>query len=146
MKIEDVIEKVFTSKNPETGGEPPENLAWVIFENGTVFLAAPSEQTPLEIDFEPLAEVASQELKVLGPSIGGTPSGDFNVIKLGWYPDDFVYRVTYNHPNIANIEVCETETDHLLVGISGRAARGKDAENLQVKFVRKFDGSTKVME
>ena len=53
MKIEDVIEKVFTSKNPETGGEPPENLAWVIFENGTVFLAAPSEQTPLEIDFEP---------------------------------------------------------------------------------------------
>ena len=39
----EVVERVFTTANPETGSLPPPDMAWAVFEGGTVFFAAPGD-------------------------------------------------------------------------------------------------------
>lgn len=145
-KPEDVVEHIYTTENPETGSQPPENVAWVMFGNGTFYLTGVSDELPLDTSHEQLAVVATQSLKEFGRAIGGTYTADFGANKLPWFPDEFVYIVTYSHNHIFNICVHEEEASELSVGFLGRAARGEDAEELQVKLVRHFDGSTRWMD
>lgn len=146
LTVEDIVENIFTTPNPETGSQPPENIAWVLFENDTIYLAIPSELTPLGSDFEQLAKVARQELKSLGVAAGGTSSADFSVNKVSWYPNDYIFMVTYDHGHIFNISIQENETNDVSIGVLSRSARSLDAEELKVKKVRDFNKVIKEMK
>lgn len=146
LTTEAIVEHVFTTPNPETGGQPPPHIAWVLFENETIYLALPSELTPLEASFDELAEVAKKELQSLGPAMAGTPSGDFSVNRVSWYPDNYVFMTTYDHGHIISMSVYEESVEDLVVGITARAARSQDAEELKVKKVRNFEGEVKSLE
>lgn len=145
-KPEDIVEYIYTTENPETGSQPPEHVAWVMFGNGTFYLTGVNDEVSLDADYDHIASVATQSLKELGRAIGGTSSADFGANKLPWFPDEFVYMVSYNHNHIFNIRVQDEEADEVSVGFWGRADRSQDADELQVKFVRHFDGSTKWIE
>ena len=53
-----VIERLFTTENPETGTVPPPHMAWVVFANGTAFFTVPSDDAPLGADASALRETA----------------------------------------------------------------------------------------
>jgi hypothetical protein len=141
LQISEVIEKIFTTPNTETGSLPPEKIAWVLFQNGTVFLTAPNDYITENWTFEELATEAKQCLTEFGLPLAGTPSADFAVSQLtAWYPNDYVYVITYEHPNIFNFGIYEQEETDIMVGLTGRNKRGQDTEELKIIAIRNFFG------
>lgn len=146
MSIPEIVEYIYTSENPETGSKPPKHFAWAMFENGTIFLTFPNENTPQDATPTLLAEAALRELKALGYPIGGTPSADFNVGRLPWFANAYIYIITYDSGHIFNVQEYEEETQDITVGILGRSLRGQDVESPKVVLVRDFTGKQTVME
>lgn len=135
-----VLEHLFTSVNPETGSRPPPHIAWVVFANGTAFFTAPTDELPLDAPREDLVTAACRALEELGPVVAGTPSGDFSPSLLDtWFPGEFVYFVTYDHPSIATIVFADEEAE-LAAGLEGRARRTADHEARRIELVRDFAG------
>jgi len=135
-----VMEHVFTHENPATGSTPPEHMAWVVFEHGTAFFSAPTDELPLDASPEEILAAARIAMAELGPVIAGTAAGDFNPVCLdAWFPGEFVYFVTYDHPAIATIVIIDHE-DSLTAGLSGRACREADLAGLTAAEIRGFDG------
>lgn len=144
LTVQDVMECVFTSENPETGSLPPEEAAWVIFENNTVFFMTPTSDEANGLTFEELGKKACKVLEDFGPAIAGTPLADFEVNGLdAWYPDEYVYMVTYTHSNIFSIYITEKEEDEYTIGLKNRTSREIDAEDLEIQLIRHFNGSVK---
>lgn len=138
-----VLEHIFTHANPQTGSQPPEHIAWVVFAEGTIFYAYPSDDLPADASLDSIEAAAKAALQELGPVIAGTPAADFNPVHLdAWFPDEHVFFVTYDHPAIATIVVADS-IDPLTVGLQGRARRQADLEALQVRQVRGFTGQTR---
>lgn len=69
----DVIEKVFTTANPDTGSLPPPEIAWAVFEHGTVYFSAPDDDLDLTASLDDVAEAARVALRELGPVVRGHP-------------------------------------------------------------------------
>ncbi|HEY0138430.1 MAG TPA: hypothetical protein VGB85_30300 [Nannocystis sp.] len=135
-----VMEHVFTHRNPTTGSTPPEHMAWVVFEHGTAFFSAPSDELPLDATPEEILAAARIAMAELGPVIAGTAAGDFNPVCLdAWFPGEFVYFVTYDHPAIATVVIADHEDD-LSAGLAGRAYREADLAGLTATEIRGFDG------
>lgn len=137
----DVIETLFTTENPATGSQPPAQIAWVVFAHGTVFFTTPTDALPLDTSFDALADAARAALHELGPVIPGTSSADFNISRLdGWYPDDPVWFVAFDHPALATIVI---EDDELAAGLVARSLRQQDHEDRAIVLVRHFDGTVR---
>ena len=138
----EILERVFTSVNPTTGSQPPPEMAWVVFAHGTAFFTAPSAELPVDASFDALAEAARAALRELGPVQVGTSSADFNPARLdGWFPDDPVWFVGFDHPAIATI--VEGDGSELAMGMMARTLRQQDHDEQQIVLVRRFDGSTR---
>lgn len=134
-----VIEHLFTHANPTTGSRPPERVAWVVFEHGTVFVATPTDELPGDADDEALVAAAVGALEELGPAQPGTASADFNPAHLSdWFPGEFVYWIGFDHPLLATI-VLATEANDLVAGLEGRARRDADLEGRNPVAIRRFD-------
>lgn len=140
LTVADVVTRVFTTENPETGSAPPEHVAWVIFRHETVFLTAPTDELPVSSTPDALVRAALKTLIRFGPPVPGTASADFQVTRLPWWPDAFVFMVSYDHPNLFNVVIADDEMSDLGVGIMGRSVRKSDAEEPSVIEVRAFDG------
>lgn len=145
LALADIVETLFTTPNPETGGSPPEHICWAIFANGTVFLALPGALS-LEASVEEIQEAAVAALEELGPPITGTSSADFSISRVSWYPDDWVYMVTYDHNAIVNFVQMEEETEGFVVGLKGRITRSDDLEEPRITLVRTFAGETLLLQ
>lgn len=138
--VADVVEHLFTTANPESGSLPPELIAWVVFANGTAFFTAPSDDLPLDATLEELAVAARQALHELGPAEPGSASADFSVSLLrAWFPGEFVYFITYQHPSVANVVFSDGEAE-LAAGLEGRVRRSADYDTMQIATVRDFSG------
>lgn len=136
-----VIEHVFTHVNPTTGSEPPKHMAWVIFEHGTTFYTTPTEKLPVDSSLDVLVEAAKQSLMELGAIQPGSSSGDFKTAHLkGWFPSEFVYFVTYDHPAVISVVISE-EKDDLNAGLDGRARRATDHDSMNISVARDFNGT-----
>lgn len=143
--VAEVVEHLFTSVNPETGSRPPERIAWAVFAGGTVFFATPSDDLPLTASARELARAARQALRQLGPVVAGSPAGDFSTSLLDtWFPGEYVFFITYDHPSIANVILAEDD-DELAAGIIGRQIRAGDHATMEVDLVRDFSGQTHVL-
>ncbi len=135
-----VLEHVFTHENPTTGSQPPELMAWVVFENGTAFFSAPTDELGSDATQDELVAAARIAMAELGPVIAGTPAGDFNPVCLdAWFPGEYVYFVTYDHPAIATVVIAE-KPDDLAAGLTGRARREADLSGLDAREIRDFQG------
>lgn len=135
-----VLEHVFTHENPETGSLPPEHMAWVVFEHGTAFFSAPTDELPLDATPAEILAAARMAMAELGPVIAGSPAGDFNPVCLdAWFPGELIYFVTYDHPAIATVVVADEE-DELAAGLAGRARREADLAGLTATEIRGFNG------
>ena len=142
MTAADVLERVFTTANPDTGSQPPPHMAWVVFEHGTAFFTAPTPALPIDASFDALEAAGRAALAELGPVHVGTPSADFNTARLdGWFPDDPVWFVSFDHPAIATIVTIEAS--ELVAGMTARQLRQQDHDEQKVVHVRRFDGSTR---
>lgn len=141
LTIQNILELVFTTENPETGSKPPEKVAWAIFENETVCLITPQKNLSTQANTEELANFAKKAIEELGVAHGGTASGDFGSSRVSWFPEKYVYMITYDSRYIFNVLVYEEETEDLTVGLSGRAIRSQDAENPIIKSIRDFEGN-----
>ena len=136
----EVIEKVFTTANPETGSLPPPDIAWAVFEHGTVFFGAPAEGLDVSASIDDVEAAARAALAELGPVRVASPSADFTVSRLsGWYPDDPVWFIGFDSATIAAIVVEDVDGD-LTAGLTGRAIRDRDHQGMQVVSVRTFRG------
>ncbi len=136
-----VLESVFTSVNPVTGSHPPPAMAWVVFANGTCFYTAPTDELPATSTRVEVEAAGKAALRELGPVHVGSPSADFNPVRLdGWFPDEPVWFVTFDHPAIATIVV--HEGSDLAIGLRGRSLREADHDEQRVVLVRRFDGAT----
>lgn len=101
---------------------------WVLFNNGTCVM-------PMQPEIEDIKMLAIKILREHGRVIVGTPSGDFDVIKVsevhGWI-------VTGDYPGIM-IFVSEEEAgkknSDIEVGLIGRTIRANDAKELKVVHV-----------
>lgn len=136
----DVLCHIFTQPNPENGSPPPDHMAWVVFANGTLFYASPTDELPVGSSLDQIEQAGLGALRDLGPVAGGSPSADFTVSYLDqWFPDQIIYLVTYDNPAIATV-VFADEVDELSAGLTGRTKRMTDLEELTVVAVRGFDG------
>ena len=136
-----VIERVFTTTNPATGSQPPSDIAWVVFEHGTCFFSVPTDELPLDATPDALVAAARAALASLGPAIPGTPAADFTPSRLdGWFPDEPVWFVAYDHSAIATIVI--TDGSELEAGLRARALRDDDHDAPVPTLVRGFDGTT----
>ena len=141
MTPAEIFERVFTTENPSTGSVPPPHMAWVVFEHGTGFFTTPTDELPVDASFEAIADAARAALRELGPVHVGTSSADFSTARLaGWFPDDPVWFVTYDHPAIASAVVEESE---LAAGMFARSLRQEDHDGMNIVLVRRFDGSVR---
>lgn len=135
-----VLEHVFTHENPETGSLPPEHMAWVVFEHGTAFFSAPTDELQLDATPAEILAAARMAMAELGPVIAGSPAGDFNPVCLdAWFPGELIYFVTYDHPAIATVVIAD-EDDELAAGLAGRARREADLAGLTAIEIRGFNG------
>lgn len=135
-----VLEHVFSHENPGTGSQPPEHMAWVVFASGTAFFSEPSDELPIDALGPELVRAAKIALEELGPVIPGTPSADFNPVLLDdWFPGEFIYFVSYDHPSVATIVIAD-EDDALAAGLEARARRNTDLEVRHVVEIRDFRG------
>ena len=83
------------------------------------------------------AEIALEEL---GPVIPGTPSAVFNPVLLDeWFPGEFIFFVSYDHPSVATIVISD-ESDALTAGLEARARRNADIEARVIVEIRDFLG------
>jgi hypothetical protein len=136
----EIIEKIFTTANPETGSLPPPDMAWAVFEHGTVYFAAPDDELDRSAGLDDVAEAATAALRELGPAVPGTSSADFTVSGLdGWYPDDPVWFISFDSATIAAIVVDDFDSD-IAAGMSGRAIRDEDHQAMRIVAVRNFRG------
>jgi hypothetical protein len=134
---EQVIERVFTTVNPATGSKPPPEIAWVVFEHGTVFFATPSEALPADATTAAIEAAGRAALRELGPVHAGTPSADFNPTLLSsWYPDDKVWFVGFDHPSI--VTIVTLDGTNLVAGLEARRRRQLDHDAPNVVAVRGF--------
>ncbi|MCA9710988.1 MAG: hypothetical protein KDK70_34420 [Myxococcales bacterium] len=134
-----VIAHIFTSTSP-TGSEPPEHMAWAVFEHGTAFFCTPREDLPVDASLDAVEQAARAALAELGPVYAGTPTADFGSKRLdAWFPDDPVYAVTFVHPGIVTVVIESVERD-FAAGLLGRAARQKDHDAPVLVAVRNFRG------
>jgi hypothetical protein len=137
---EDVVAHIFTSDNPATGSKPPPQIAWAIFEHGTAFFSVPTDALPTTATTAAIADAARAALRELGPVHPGSPSADFNPTRLdGWYPDQPVWFVGFDHPSIATVMVADGTS--LVVGLLARRQRDLDHDAQNVVAVRGFGGS-----
>lgn len=135
-----ILERIFTTVNPVTGSTPPPVMAWVVFENGTAYFTAPTDALPADASSEALVAAALGAFDELGPAVAGTSSADFDPVRLdGWFPDEPVWFVAFDHPAIATLVV--TDAEPLVVGLLGRQCRQDDFAARTVACVRRFDGS-----
>ena len=140
MTPAEIIERVFTTANPTTGSQPPPQMAWVIFEHGTAFFAAPSDALAADASFDTLADAATAALAELGPVHVGTSSADVNPSRLdGWFPEEPVWFVSFDHPAIATVVV--VESSDLAAGMMARGLRQQDHDEQRIVLVRRFDGA-----
>lgn len=136
-----MLEHVFTHQNPTTGSLPPEQMAWVVFEHGTAFFSAPTDDLTVDADMHELVAAARIAMAELGPVIAGTPAGDFNPVSLeDWFPGELIYFVTYDHPAIATVVFTQEDDDDLSAGLAGRSRREADLEGLCAREIRDFHG------
>src|SRR5215471_3438242 len=70
--VNELLEHIFTTTNPETGTTPPD-VAWVIYAHGTVFYTGIKEVLPAKASFEMLADAARSAFAELGPVVAGGP-------------------------------------------------------------------------
>ena len=143
LSIEEIMEIVFTTANPETGSLPPENIGWIIFEHETVCLIGKNAGLSENPSSEEMTDYAKKELLDLGVPMAGSPSADFSVSRVPWFKEQYVYMVTYNSNSIFNVLVYQEEANDIGIGMIGRGARSLDVENPNIKTVRDFDGNTK---
>jgi len=116
-------------------------MAWVVFANGTCFYTAPTDELPATSTRVEVEAAGKAALRELGPVHVGSPSADFNPVRLdGWFPDEPVWFVTFDHPAIATIVV--HEGSDLAIGLRGRSLREADHDEQRVVLVRRFDGAT----
>ena len=140
LTAEDVIARVFTTPNPETGSQPPPEIAWVVFAQGTVFFSEPTDALPASASAAEIGEAGKAALRDLGPVQVGTSSADFRTARLdGWFPDERVWFVGFDHPNIATIVVADMES--MTAGFEARSLRQRDHDEQTVVCVRGFDGT-----
>ncbi|HEX9796192.1 MAG TPA: hypothetical protein VGA52_04310 [Anaerolineales bacterium] len=105
-----------------------ERVAWVLFRHGTV-VKLPHESA------EP-AQKALDLMRSWGRVHVGTPAGDFNVFEAsgaaGWI-------VTCHHEDILTYvgpdEVGGAGAEDLVVGLTGRAKRDRDAQDLDIVHI-----------
>jgi hypothetical protein len=138
LTAEDVATRVFTSQNPATGSQPPPEIAWVVFEHGTVFFSTPTDALPASASSAQIAEAGKAALRELGPVHVATPSADFNAVRLNsWFPDEPVWFVRFDHPNVATVVVMESEP--VVAGLEARRRRQRDHDEQVIVCVRGFD-------
>ena len=138
---EQVIAQVFTTANPVTGSLPPPRMAWVVFAHGTVFFTEPTEALPAGSSLGAIADAARAALRELGPVRVGSASADFNPTRLtGWYPDEPVWFVGFDHPGIVTIVTLDAEP--VTAGLDARGRRQFDHDEQLIVLVRGFDGAT----
>jgi hypothetical protein len=136
----EVVETVFTTANPETGSLPPPDMAWAVFEHGTVFFTTPGNALDASASLDDVAAAARAALGELGPVRVATPSADFTVSRLdGWYPDDPVWFIGFASDALATIVIEDFDSD-LAAGMTGRAIRDSDHQAMRVVSVRNFRG------
>ncbi len=134
----EVVELVFTTANPETGGPPPPEIAWAVFEHGTAYFTVPGPELGRDASTGAIADAARAALQELGPVRAGTSAADFNVVRLsGWYPDVPVWFVTYHSPSLATVLVDDFTSD-LAAGMTGRIHRDRDHDSMRIVAVRNF--------
>jgi hypothetical protein len=115
-------------------------MAWVVFAHGTVFFSAPTEVLPAGASLAQIAEAGKAALRELGPVHVGSPSADFKPTRLdGWFPDEPVWFVGFDHPNIATIVVVDAKP--VTAGLEARSRRQRDHDEQVIVCVRGFDGS-----
>ena len=110
-----------------------EEETWIVFENGTCIIL-----------LDPQGEIEKQAIELLklwGPVVPGTNSGDFSVSKAEDLPGWIIY---YAHPDIANYvspeELPNDQTDDqvyndMVVGLIGRNKRQEDSQSLKIIYV-----------
>jgi hypothetical protein len=136
----EVIEKVLTTANPETGSSPPPDMAWAVFEHGTVFFAAPGDQLDVSASLDDVETAARAALSELGPVRVASSSADFSASRLsGWYPDDPVWFIGFDSATLATIVIEDLDSD-VAAGLTGRAIRDRDHEAMRLVSVRNFRG------
>jgi hypothetical protein len=132
-----VIEHIFTSTNPDTGSQPPAEVAWVVFREGSVYTGQPAGDLGAEASVEQVAEAARAALR-------SDVSRDFAVSRLSsWYPDDQVWFITFGG-EVANVVI--GGDSEVGAGVIGRAGRDLDRESLDVVAVRTFTGETQLFD
>lgn len=102
--------------------------SWVMFEHGTCLILMQPE--------EDLAEQARSIMAKWGPVAAGTPSADFNTLKLidqpGWV-------VSGHHPDMLNYvspaEVSDENAPSYVIGLIGRDHRDEDAHSLRIVHI-----------
>ena len=98
---------------------------WVLFANGTYVIAEDEDTDP--------SDHALAQMREFGPVHGGSPAGDFSVIKLktteGWSVSGHGYGMyTYVHPS----ELNSWRPSDVQIGLHGRRKRAADAEELRI--------------
>lgn len=141
QQLHEIMTQVFTTPNPESGSPPPEHMCWAIFEHGTLFVGTDNE-LPLEASAEEIEAKARACLEQLGEAVPGSPSADYTVTGLSWFPDERIFMVTYAHPNIMSLIADEAEppSEHYLLGLQARSLRSADLQEANVLSVRTFSG------
>lgn len=113
MDLINVYKKVITDKS----------VSWVLFRHGTcVMLMEPKDD---------LQAQAKKILKEHGLAIAGTPSGDFEVIKI---PEIEGWIITGDYPGImdyVSLREGEKKSD-FEIGMLGREKREADAKELKI--------------
>ena len=143
LDVQDIMEEIFTTPHPSGNTQPPDYpLTWVILENHTVFLSPETDELTLETAPNDVLRFALKELLQFGPPIAGHPSADFDVTRLAWYPDQYVYMVNYDHDNLFNIVQLEEEASEIAVGMKGRSNRELDIDALSPIYYRDFEGKS----
>jgi hypothetical protein len=133
-----IVAHLFSHPNPTSGGKPPPHVAWAVFEHGTVFTSYPGEALPLTASADDVRRAALAALKALGPVQAGTPSADFTATHLrDWFPGEFIYWISYDHPSVATI-VIAGEVNDLAAGLQGRLCREEDLAGQRIVELHPF--------
>lgn len=106
--------------------------SWVLFAHGTCVIVFNSA--------EDLEAHALDVMREFGPVHPGTPSGDFNVVKL---PEPFGWVVTCEHPDVLNYvspDEVRSDTPEVTIGLLGRGRRHRDAQELRITHVEDTRG------
>lgn len=115
-------------------------MAWVVFAHGTAFYTNATPELPADSSLAAIADAARGALRELGPVRAGSSSADFNPVRLdGWFPDEPVWLVSFDHPAIGTVVVAEGTA--LGVGMFGRSQRQLDHDEQSILVVRGFDGA-----